>query len=644
MPIQTVQHIADVSFKDHFFGPEGDKPVNGKIQVNHNTFEVTFADGRVNAKFTSGNFFTNAFRSSTLSRLTQTLQAQYDTWLDEQAQIEAARQEELEKTGGYTDNPKASGVAAAVNSFKQLLDGANPPGVEKFKARLDEIAKLAAVRNDLTRVQNGSDCDAIVREKGFLTHTADNCKRRNEHTIKGYVLNMLDTVIDGFLEVVAKVGNDPTKAVDFARSFDGACVEAKGDNIQEWLSRAEGIVKAARSDESKDLAYSVAAEFAVIADSVREPYLEDARKECEPQVRETCAKKGITDEATIKDRIESKAAMIVADKDDEIKPKIREALEKYGKFALYDTLAGAKRPMTEVHRDETTGKWTVTTLVGEDGQPILKPVSGADIDKIFGTMLDLYLDDAFDMGMVANATRVATDISFATREDLHADAVTSLADDYASGKADKAHLAELVKAAIPFADEIPAERFNELFTQALGDVAGLRKNDPDEMKTGFDNFAINYADNSYLDQTNDLGRLVHLVASRTATLADPEKKLLANIDEKATRCAQMFRNAFPDYKVSVISLKNYIKMTLKSMAAVAYGDKPNSTFKSNATKALGYLANNGVLFTDALNVSLGHRAAGKAEVRLHTIFGLLRRALQQFAGAQEKFYMHKANA
>ena len=40
MAIQTVAHIANVSFKDHFLGLNGDAPVNGKITVNDNTFDV----------------------------------------------------------------------------------------------------------------------------------------------------------------------------------------------------------------------------------------------------------------------------------------------------------------------------------------------------------------------------------------------------------------------------------------------------------------------------------------------------------------------------------------------------------------------------------------------------------------------------
>ena len=50
------------------------------------------------------------------------------------------------------------------------------------------------------------------------------------------------------------------------------------------------------------------------------------------------------------------------DKDDEIQPKIREALEQYGKFVAYEALVGAKCPVTEIEKNPDTGKWIVTTL------------------------------------------------------------------------------------------------------------------------------------------------------------------------------------------------------------------------------------------------------------------------------------------
>ena len=68
MPMQvgSVDHIKDVSFQDYFL--KGGKAVGGSIQVNHNIFDVTFENGRVNARFTSGNWFTNMFRGNTMTR------------------------------------------------------------------------------------------------------------------------------------------------------------------------------------------------------------------------------------------------------------------------------------------------------------------------------------------------------------------------------------------------------------------------------------------------------------------------------------------------------------------------------------------------------------------------------------------------
>ena len=60
-----VEHIANVSFTQHFLGIGGDAPTNKEIGVNDNVFDVTFENGHVNARFTSGNWFTNLFRGKT---------------------------------------------------------------------------------------------------------------------------------------------------------------------------------------------------------------------------------------------------------------------------------------------------------------------------------------------------------------------------------------------------------------------------------------------------------------------------------------------------------------------------------------------------------------------------------------------------
>ncbi len=586
------------------------------------------------------------FRSSTLSRFTQTLQTQYDSWLKEQAEIKRKAEEEARITGGYENNPKAANVAAVVDEFKAVLAEANLPNLNVLQARLDEVAKLAALRNDLTRVETGTECDRRVRKAGFLTHFDDNTKGLDEHAKKGYVLNMLDTVINGFLQAAAGMTNKKTQVPEFMHRFNGACVEAKGDNIQEWIGRATGIIKGAYSDESHDLAYSIAAEFAVIAENVRKPYYEEARKSCEAEVRETCARKGITDEETIKSRIESRAATIVMQKDDEIKPKIKEKLEKSGRFAAYDALAGARRPLTEITKDESTGKWTVTTLVDENNQPILKSVSGFDIDKNFSKMVDMYLEDAITMGDVTHQTRVARDVVFASWENLRDKEVVALAGDYASGDAgkDKAELAKLVKAEIPFAAEIPEDKFTEFLETALGEVTALKDENPAAAWKKFHKFALNYANSSYYDKTNDRDRLIHLLASRVATLADPVKRILNDIDGIASRCAQMMKNTYQqDHNVNEASAKDYIKLTLERMVKLAYGDATKDTSAGKqAAKALHGLAENGVMFSDCLLYELGHRAGGRNEVQLYEYLKYLQTWIRIQTSAEPDRYMSKA--
>lgn len=644
MAIQSVDHIAEVSFRNHFLGAEEGAPVNGEIEVNDNTFNVTFNDGKVSAKFVSGNAFTNFFRSKTLSRFTQTLQAQYDVWLDEQRKIEEARIEELSKTLGFEDNPDAGKVAAVVNEFKAVLEATNPPGKKDFLGRLDQIATLAGLRNTLTRVGSGTECNEIVKNAGFLTHFDDNTKKLDAKGKKGYVLNMLDTIIGGFLQAASQMTDKSTQIVEFLRGFNGACVEAKSDNVQDWLARAAGIAKVSRSDQSHDLAYSVAAEFAVIAETVRAPYYDAAREACEAEVRAACAKKGITDEPTIQDRIEAKAAMIVLGKDDEIVPKIREQLEKYGKFALYETLVGANRPVTEIEKNAETGKWTVTTLVDNKGQPVLKPVSAFDIDRNFKKLVDMYLEDAVEMGMVEHET-VKEEPVFASQEDLRAEGVLAEAGKYVSGEAEIAEFAKLVRKEFSYETDLSDEDFQKHVKQAIDEIATTKKDDPAETKDFFKRFVINHADGSYYDQRNDFARLVYLVTRRTETLIDNEKTCLAKLDEVSFRCAKMMQNAFKNQGLLVYagSAKNYIFMALKSMIRQAFHGEAQDKIAQEAKSALRYLMMNGVLFTDNPIYDLGHRAAGRDEVKLHELFKLLMRCMQRFAGAKPNFYMNKAN-
>lgn len=103
--------------------------------------------------------------------------------------------------------------------------------------------------------------------------------------------------------------------------------------------------------------------------------------------------------------------MLVLGKEDEIAPLIRKKLEGDGKFAVYEALAGARRPVTEIAKDENTGRWIVTTLKDKNGKTIMKSVSGMDIDRDYAKLVDMFMDGAIAMWAVDYKTRVEEDVS-----------------------------------------------------------------------------------------------------------------------------------------------------------------------------------------------------------------------------------------
>ena len=628
-----VEHIADVSLS-HFFGG-GDEPRTDDITVNHNTFTVSFVNGKVHAQFVSGNAFTNFFRSSTLERLKRTLQDQYDSWIAGQkpgAANEAHGASSSVAPKGISNVAKAT---KAVETCRGILEKTNPPGAEKLLARLEDINTLANLRNTVAGLPTGSECDQFVRDAGFLTHTRDNCDGQGEAEIKRYVLNMLDTVVDGFVQAFEQMTDRNAQLPDFLRMFDGACVEAKGDNVQEWLSRSAGVLKAARSDSSNNLADSVTFEFNAIADEVRKPFADAARAACEAEIRAKCAQEGVVDEEEIASRIESKVQMSLQEKEPVIAPLIRKKLEGPGRFAVYEALAGAKRPVTEIAKDEETGQWTVTTLMDEDGKPILKSVSGLDIDRNYNRLVDMYMEDAVLMGMVEYKTRVEANVSFATREDMCANGVMETAAGFANGERDIKELKALVREEILRDTGTAPARFDDLFKDALSNVSLINDYDDDEKDMLFNRFLNNYASAAYLDKPNDVARLAHLVARRMEVAGRLVKSmLLKDVDEKAARCAQMLKMANPDCKVDTARAKECIANVIKRLVADAYStDRSTPTCLRKAERARQYLnaiQYNGTFFFDRFEYDLGHRAAGRDEINLHKAMGLLMRAIMKY--------------
>ena len=638
MPIPTVQRIANVSFTDHFLGAEKSAPVNGQITVNRNTFDVRFVDGRVRAKFTTGNAFSNFFRSRTLARFTRTLQDQYNAWTREQAEIEHAKAVEFAQTLGFKDNPDTAKAADVIKEFTDIVKEANPAGKNTMLQRLDDLRKLTELRNTLTRVSTGAECNKIVSKAGFATHFKDFTTGMDEKGKKGYVLRMIDNIIGCVIESAAKMEDKKTQVLDFLLVFDGVCLEAKTESIQTWLARANGIIKAAHSDSSNDLAYSITAEFKEIADKVTEPFLEEARKACEDEVRAKCREKNITDEADIKRRIESKAQMLILEKDDEIKGKIREELEYDGKFALYEVLAGAKRPVTEISRNPETGKWVITTLVDKTGAPVLKPVSAFDIDRNFSKMVDMFMEDAIAMANVERKTVVEEPV-FATRLDYLAQGVLDAADGYVSGNANVAELTKRVRAELCFKTDLTDEELELKVREALGEIAGTKADDPAQTAKQFANFVNTYADGSYFDERNDHARLVNLVVRRTEALVDLKKTCEAKIEEVSARCAQMIRNFFPRKEVWVHTLKDYIEQTLRQILKSNFKDDDQNAHIKNAKIAFKSLMPNGVFATDNPLFELGHRAAGGVEARLQTYVKYIMQCVQHFFGKSPQMYI-----
>ena len=647
----TVDHIANVSFEKHFL--QGEAPVDGKITVmgsttNGNTFNVRFADGKVNVRFASGNFFTNMFRGKTLSRLTQTLQTQYDTWIAQQEEIAQQKAEEELARKSFKDYPNVAKIEDAVNECRAIIEATNPPGAAVFIQRLKEIRKLANLRNQLTNMESGAKCFETAKEAGFSNHADDNCAGKDDAEVKRYVLSTIDTVLDGFLQTMAQMTDKNEQVPDFLHNFDGACLEAKHGNIQAWLARAAGIEHAAHSDESKDLAYSVTAEFNVIANEVRKPFEDAAWAECEAGVRAECAEKGITDEETIKGRIENKVQMLVLDKEDEIAPLIRKKLEGVGKFAVYEALAGARRPVTEIAKDETTGRWTVTTLTDKSGKPIMKSVSGMDIDRNYAKLVDMFMDGAIAMGTVDYKTRVEEGVSFATKEELRAEGVLDALDRYEHGNLSKADLKELVRAELGDASAFTPEQFDDLFNKGFSHIQLTQKDDKAETRQNFRRLVRNYASAAYLDKKNDRERLAYLIARQMEVYADHIKaSLLKDLDAKASRCVQMLKMAYPDWNVKVAKAKDAIATTIERLVKAAYPDKikpENQRDVNMARKYLKHIQFNGTLFTERLEYDIGHRAAGGYEVNLHTQMNALLSLVKKFTNVTAKEYMTRIGA
>lgn len=693
-----VDHIRDVSFKNYFLDVDHNAPKNGQIEVNKNTFEVSFDNGRVNARFTSGNWFSNLFRFKTMDRFKETLQTQYDNWIREStnapaeqtgfkdsANVPAAKATSAQT--GFADNANVPAVKTAVEEcFDILHAGASkldqrtincskdalkayatmhvvgneiklsqplndydlehiehyievmPKNLGEYAKRLGTITELAAIRNELTNMATGTEIAAkLLGEYGIKTHPKDNVGN-SEEAMKKHLLNAIDTVLNGFLKAFNEMKNKSDELFRFLDKFDGVCLEAKSDNVQDWFIKSSGDVKEVRSTEKDDLATSVAAEFKALAAEVEAPFRAEARQACEAEVRAACEKEGIVDKVTIEQRINERVEVEIAKKADEIAPLIHKKIEEDGKFALYENLVGARRPVTVISKKEGSDIWKVTTFKDSNNKPILKPVSAFDIDRQFEKLVAMYKEDAVLLNNIEQETKT-TQVKMGNRKDLFAKDVIDTASDVCKDDNEVAKFSQRVKNQMRLKLDIPDAEFKDAVKKALGDILGCKGLNLEETEQRFANFVRNYADSSYADQHSDISRLANLVARRVENLKAFYDSFLADLDGKAGRCAQMLKMAYPGKVVDVKEAQKAIATTLRTMIERVKAD-PNSQKNISCKSNLFKVMFNGRLFTDELTYDMSHRAAGGKEMKLHDNMSMLLKLIGHYGKIDTKTFIH----
>jgi hypothetical protein len=334
--------------------------------------------------------------------------------------------------------------------------------------------------------------------------------------------------------------------------------------------------------------------------------------------------------------------MILFSKEGEIAPLIRRKLETEGRFALYDNLAGAKRPVTMISKDAGTGKWTVTTVKDKSGNVLKKPVSAYDIDRNFSKLVDMYMEDAVALNAIENVTIEKSYYKVANRMDHRAKDVVDCAIGIGKDPVSVKKFAEVVKSQLHFKIDIPAEEFEEAVGKALGDVTAMKDNSDDaKTEAAFGRFMNNYADGSYADQLTDTGRLANLVARRVEYLTANKQSQLANLDTKAAHCAQMLKMSYKDRTVDVRKAQEAIETTLRNMIERVQRNDPADQGVPSCKKYLGQLMYNGRLFTDMHSLDIAHRPAGKVEIALNQNFKTLLACVKHYGKIDPNTFLLK---
>ena len=120
----------------------------------------------------------------------------------------------------------------------------------------------------------------------------------------------------------------------------------------------------------------------------------------------------------------------------------------------------------------------------------------------------------------------------------------------------------------------------------------------------------------------------------------PQEALLADIDNKAARCAQMMKLVYRDKTVDVQKAQQAIATTLRTMneRIQSTGDSNNKSDKA-CRDNFNRMVTNGRLFTDKVVYDVSHRPAGSDEVNLHKDMDYLLACIKHYGKIDPKVFI-----
>ena len=253
----------------------------------------------------------------------------------------------------------------------------------------------------------------------------------------------------------------------------------------------------------------------------------------------------------------------------------------------------------------------------------------------------MYKEDAVLMGLVKYETREESGLEPGNRMDFHAKGVLDLAKAAKNNDAKLKELADAVKAQMRVKPNVSDAEFENAVRTGLGDLTKSMSNNDDENRAKFDGFVNNVADGSYADQLSDADRLANIIARRVENILAPNETRLADINNKAARCAQMMKLVYRDKTVDVQKAQQLIATTLRTMIdrLQSPNDLSEKSVRANKER-LNRLMTHGRLFTDKVIYDVSHRPAGPDEISLHKDMDFLLGCIKHYTKTERNEFIH----